>query len=113
MFISGSDDMLLAGLSGRLDATPDCLVVVTGNSRVAVAWRAGEFQWDAEAGALEVHGFRVRPGDRIALVGGQMPVRTDNLDNWEWALAPNEACLQQDDFFFAYTIDEGLMQNPR
>jgi len=106
MFVEFSGDRLAAALEGELGIRDDCLVLLTGNTNFAVAWHASDTAWIPEENAIQVGEVRAEVGDKIALGGGEMPVRSDNLDDWDWTVAPNDGCLGQDGFWFAWSLEQ-------
>lgn len=105
MFIQDSSDRLAAALEGELSVSGDCLVLDTGRSKYAVAWHSSATRWHSDESAIEVNGVTAHVGDRVALGGGEMTVRADNLDNWEWLIAPSAECLAQEGVWFAWSLE--------
>jgi hypothetical protein len=105
MFVQTGDDRLAAALEGELGIRDDCLVLLTGSASFAIAWHASVASWKPDESAIQIGGVRAEVGDRVALGGGEMSVRADNLGNWRWAIAPSENCLAQDGFWFAWGLE--------
>jgi len=105
MFAQFGEDRLAAALEGELGIRDDCLVLLTGSTSFAIAWHASDTSWAPDEDVIQVGSVRAEVGDRVALGGGEMPVRANNLDDWDWAVAPNEGCLQQDGFWFTWSLE--------
>lgn len=106
MFVQFGDDRLAAALEGELAIQDDCLVLLTGTTSFAIAWHASDTSWDADENTIRLGDARADVGDRVALGGGEMPVRADNLEDWDWAVAPNQGCLRQDGFWFTWSLED-------
>jgi hypothetical protein len=105
MFAQAGNDSLLAALEGELAIRDECLVLLTGTTSFAIAWHSSVSVWIPDENAIQVGRVRAEIGDRVALGGGEMTVRADNLDGWSWVVAPSENCLEQDGFWFAWHLE--------
>jgi hypothetical protein len=80
------------------------LTAVEGELAIHDDWYASATTWHPDENEIEVGGVGAEVGDRVALGGGES-VRADNLDKWDWLVAPNAGCLAQDGVWFAWSLE--------
>ena len=107
MFPADPDEgSLLARFQGELALRDDCLVIVDREESWAVAWASPATTWNPSTRTIDVRGTVVQLGQPVGLVGGEMHVNEDTVDSYEWVVRPNEGCLRQDGFWFAWDVEQ-------
>ena len=70
-YASGAQPMLAAA-EGTLELTDGCIMLSSDDAKMLPVFPAEEIEWDGET--LSYQGRNYRPGDRIEVGGGQMPL---------------------------------------